>query len=110
MISARTLDLWVEQNRPQLAAQGVSAWFGTTMRVGRQAGPTWVSFVSRTADARVIRRPDGSCEFDASRFADGAVLMHECRPTTTTEDLDSFVRILTNEPTTGAGASDGRRR
>jgi hypothetical protein len=65
------------------------------MRAGRDAGPTWISFHSRTAAGRVIRRPDGSCEFDASRFADGTTLLHEYRPTAAIADVDDFVLMLT---------------
>jgi len=94
VITAHDLDQWVEQHRAGLTAQGITALFGTTMRVGRRAEPTWISFASRTAEGRVIRRPDGSCEFDASRFNDGTVVMHESRPTTTIGDLDAFAVIF----------------
>ncbi len=95
VIAARDLEQWVERNRARLATQGVAVWFGSTMRVGRQAGPTWISFVSRTANARVIRTPDGSCDFDARRF-DGALLQHERRTTTTTDDIDAMALLITS--------------
>ncbi len=94
MITAHDLDKWVEQHRTRLTAEGITATFGETMRVDRAAGPTWISFLSRTAEGRVVRRPDGSCEFDANRFKDGAVLLHETRASTAIEDLDAFILIL----------------
>ncbi len=99
-MSPRDLERWVEQNRTRLSTQGVAVWFGTTMRVGRHAGPTWVSFLSRTGDAHVTRNADGCCDFDAHRFRDGAVLQHEHRRATTIEELDAFVLMLTSDPPT----------
>jgi hypothetical protein len=96
VITAHDLDQWVEQHRTRLTVQGITATFGETMRADRAAGPTWISFLSRTAEGRVVRRPDGSCEFDANRFKDGAVLMHETRSTTTVADFDAFALVFTD--------------
>ena len=94
MISSRELEQWVERNRARLSRQGITAAFGMTIRVGGRAGVTWISFLSRSAEGRVVRAADGCCEFDAHRFADGAVLHDERRSTPTIDDLDGFVLLL----------------
>jgi hypothetical protein len=101
-LTARDLQRWFEHNRAALGQLRISAHFGSGPTLGRADSSTWISLQSRWATGRLVRASSGSSQYDAHRFADGAIVLRENRADTSEDQLDDLVTAL--------GRPDGPRR
>lgn len=93
-LTADDVRQWLRDASPALLDSRISAVLGCGPRL-TEDGATWISFSSSFGHGRLVRDVDGSSKAVARRNEDGERILFEESPTTTADQLDGLVRVLT---------------
>jgi hypothetical protein len=93
-LSAAEFERLARSAAPLLYRVGASAESGSTMRLGRRRGPTWISVASPRGHGRIIRHPDGSFVSSAHRSADGGLVLDARGDAVRAADFDDLVAAV----------------
>lgn len=91
-LTSAEVERWWRGAGQQLADARVHGSVGRGIVAEGSGAVVWISVTSAWATGRLVRAGDGASQLDVHRLSDGATLLQERHPTTTTAQLNDLLR------------------